>query len=70
MWGLEVVARETRLVTVSSDRELLVFRLTERGGDGGEGEEGEGGEGEGGRVGEKRKYRELRRGLKVSYADV
>ena len=46
-----MVAMETRLVSASSDRELLVFRISR--------EEGEGGEGEGGSVGGKRKDREM-----------
>ena len=42
-----MVAMETRLVSASSDRELLVFRILR--------EEGKEGEGEGGSVGGKRK---------------
>ena len=55
VWGIEIVAMETRLVTAPSDRELLVFKLVT-----GEGVRSEGVRSEGvrERVGDKRRERE------------
>ena len=53
MWAVELVARETRLLTASSDRELQVFRLTQN--DAEREAEGEAEEGEGERKGDRGK---------------
>ena len=60
-----MVAMETRLVTVSSDRELLVFAVMSD--DSEVGEDGEGGDGEGVQSRGKRKGREREKEMKVGF---